>query len=187
MLDKIKDILIICALESEANNELNKYNVLFTGVGKVNATCELTNYFLTFGIPKMAVNYGTAGSRNLPIGKLVECSRFIQRDIDASPLGFPRGITPFDNTPRLLGPRNEGLIVGSGDSFVKDVTNEMEGIDVFDMEAYALAKICNKFGVPFKCWKYITDNADDKSPNDWLQHQSNGIKKFKDKFNKIYK
>ena len=37
-----EDILIVCALEMETNNKLDGWNVIYTGVGKVNATYELT-------------------------------------------------------------------------------------------------------------------------------------------------
>ena len=33
-----KDILIVCALEQETQGQLEDWNVLYTGVGKVNAT-----------------------------------------------------------------------------------------------------------------------------------------------------
>ena len=69
--------------------------------------------------------------------------------------------------------------MGSGDSFVKNLLNVMEGIDVFDMESYALAKVCSKFNVPFKCFKYITDNVNEKSSDDWKKNIANGILKFK--------
>ena len=175
------DTLIVCALEQETNNQLNDYNVLHTGVGKVNSTFELTRYFMIYGFPKLVINYGTAGSRDLPIGELVECGRFVQRDMDVSPLGFPRGTAPFDKTASVLGEAHfiDSLVVGSGDSFVIN-KKEYEGIDVFDMEAFCIAKICDKWNIPFKCYKYITDNADEKSPNDWEQNVSDGILKFKE-------
>ena len=187
----MKDVLIVCALEKETDNLLEGYNVLYTGVGKGNATYELTRHFITYGFPEIVVNYGTAGSRNLPIGELVECNRFVQRDMDVSGLGFAKGQTPFDITPILIGndplwDSERNVIVGTGDSFVENVSDELSIIDVFDMESYALAKVCGKFNVPFRCWKYITDNADEKSPKDWNENISDGIIKFKNEFDEIY-
>ena len=37
-------ILIVCALTEETQGELMDYDVLYTGVGKINATYELTRY-----------------------------------------------------------------------------------------------------------------------------------------------
>ena len=66
-----KKPLIVCALEMETQHQIYDYEVLYTGVGKVNATHKLTQKFGKFGsyIPyNMIINYGTAGSRDLPIG-----------------------------------------------------------------------------------------------------------------------
>ena len=62
------DILIVSALEVETQDQLNDYAVIYTGVGKVNATYELTSYFAKCELydgdyPRLVVNYGTAGSR----------------------------------------------------------------------------------------------------------------------------
>jgi Nucleoside phosphorylase len=94
-----EDILIVCALEQEVNGELDDYlpdprQIIYTGVGKVNATGQLTErlhsshlHYLPL-MPKLVINYGTAGSRDLPIGELVDCTKFIQRDMDVRGLGF---------------------------------------------------------------------------------------------------
>ena len=37
------DILIVCALKIETQGQLNDYNVIYTGVGKVNAAIKLTS------------------------------------------------------------------------------------------------------------------------------------------------
>ena len=52
-------------------------------------------------------------------------------------------------------------------------------MDVFDMESYALAKTCWKSDVDFVSYKYITDNADESSPNDWKHNCGKGIEEFK--------
>jgi len=48
------------------------------------------------------------------------------------------------------------------------------------MEAYALAKVCYIYDVPFISFKYITDNANEHSAGDWEQNCSDGIVKFKE-------
>ena len=44
-----KKILIVCALEVETQGQLENYAVLYTGVGKVNATYKLTTHFGKYG------------------------------------------------------------------------------------------------------------------------------------------
>ena len=48
------------------------------------------------------------------------------------------------------------------------------------MEAYALAKVCNHYKVPFISFKYITDNANSLSSLVWKENCSDGIEKFKE-------
>ena len=192
------DIVIVCALEQEVNGELDGYlsdprQIIYTGVGKVNATGQLTErlhsshlHYLPL-MPKLVINYGTAGSRKLPIGELVDCTKFIQRDMDVTGLGFMKGQTPFEKeVPIILdydhvqfNPIGKKLRCGTGDNFVQ--TDKDTYSDVFDMEAYALAKVCFVYDVDFISFKYITDNADETSPKDWKDNCSDGIKEFKEK------
>ena len=180
-----EDILIVCALEQETDGELDNWNIIYTGCGKINATYELTKEVNSVFIPKLVINFGTAGSRKIPIHTLVDCNLFIQRDMDATGLGFLKGQTPFEdelimNFSNINNPIGKGYVCGSGDSFVDNIDNEIARIDVFDMEAYSLAKVCNKTGIDFISYKYITDNVDEKSVNDWKENCNKGIKKFKE-------
>ena len=185
-----KDILIVCALEIETDGKLDDWNIIYTGVGKVNATYELTaELFFQRNIshlPKLVINIGTAGSREIPIHTLVDCTKFIQRDMDKTALGFVRGETAFEtNIPMMLdfsyvdNPIGKNYVCGTGDNFVQDISKEIEHIDIFDMEAYALAKTCWKNGIDFVSYKYITDNANEKSANDWLENCNTSVNEFK--------
>ena len=187
------DILIVCALEQETIGQLKDWNVLYTGVGKINATYKLLEHFGTFDSKSairrkydLIINYGTAGSRELPIGELVDCTRFIQRDMDVTGMGFLRGQTPFENNVPIVldndhvefNPIGKKMRCGSGDNFVQE--NKEIYSDVFDMEAYALAKVCYHYDVPFISFKYITDGADEHSPGDWKDNCTDGVRLFKE-------
>ena len=182
-----KKILIVCALEVETQGELDDWDVLYTGVGKVNATYALTTHFGKYGsyIPyDIVINYGTAGSRKIKKKTLVDCTKFVQRDMDVTGLGFMRGETPFeDDIPLMLdfgitkyNPIKRRATCGSGDSFVEDRTQYYG--EVVDMEAYALAKVCHKRQVPFVSFKYITDGADEQAHEDWEANLAAGIEEF---------
>jgi adenosylhomocysteine nucleosidase len=183
------DILIVCALKMETQGQLENYKTLYTGVGKVNATYKLTTYLsmhIARAKPKLVINYGTAGSRELLVGELVDCTKFTQRDMDVTGLGFMKGQTPFENLiPIVLdydyvefNPIGKKLRCGTGDSFVDNNIDSYS--DVFDMEAYALAKVCHHYDIPFISFKYITDNANEHSPKDWEDNLGDGIKEFKE-------
>ena len=105
--------------------------------------------------------------------------------MDKTALGFKKGETAFEEDIPMMLNFGEGLVCGTGDNFVQDINKELDIIDVFDMESYPLAKICNEFNIPFKSWKYITDNADDASPKEWKENLSDGIVKFKKILNKL--
>jgi len=192
-----KDILIVCALKIETQGQLDNYfdderQILYTGVGKVNATLKLTqrlhssHLHYTPIMPKLVINYGTAGSRKIKKKTLVDCTKFIQRDMDVTGLGFMRGETPFEKEPPLMlenesdfNPIGRNATCGSGDSFVED-RSQYYG-EVVDMEAYALAKVCRHSGVPFISCKYITDGADEQAHEDWEANLADGIETFKEK------
>jgi adenosylhomocysteine nucleosidase len=51
-------------------------------------------------------------------------------------------------------------------------------VDVVDMEAYAIAKVCLLENIEFKCFKYISDNANDNANIDWNENLELGAKAF---------
>ncbi len=57
--------------------------------------------------------------------------------------------------------------------------NKLEfACDIVDMEAYALAKVCKIHNIEFKCYKYISDYANDDSSNDWIENCNKGATHF---------
>ena len=168
--------LIVMALPQESRGQLERAGaqLLYTGVGKVNAAAALARRLAELrnarNPPSRVVNLGTAGSRSIAAHTLVGCNRFMQRDMDVSGLGFPVGVTPFDATPAVIEfppvfAQLRQTLCSTGDSFATHL-HAVDG-DVVDMEAYALAKVCLQDGVPFACAKYITDGADSDSAAHW--------------------
>ena len=47
----------------------------------------------------------------------------------------------------------------------------MRPIDIVDMEAHGIAKICAKEQIDFECYKFITDFADEDAMKDWEQNR----------------
>ena len=60
--------------------------------------------------------------------------------------------------------------------------------DVVDMEAYAIAKVCKLENIEFRCFKYISDNADQNASKDWNTNLILGAKAFAEliNFSKLY-
>ncbi|HET7811625.1 MAG TPA: 5'-nucleosidase [Steroidobacteraceae bacterium] len=164
------------ALPQESRGELERAGaqVLYTGVGKVNAALSLARRLAELRCagesPALVVNLGTAGSRTIAAHTLVACDRFSQRDMDVSGLGFPPGVTPFDDTPAVIQfpatfTQLRQVHCSSADSFATDL-HTVAG-DVVDMEAFALARACMAEGMRFACAKYVTDGADGDSAAHW--------------------
>ncbi len=162
------------AAESRGLLEAAGATVLYTGVGKVNAAAALARRLAEIrctgeALP-LVVNLGTAGSRDLPAHTLVACTRFTQRDMDVSGLGFAVGVTPFDETPPVIEfpPQFTNLLphtCSTADSFATH-RHTVDG-DVVDMEAFALARVCVAERARFACVKYVTDGADADSAVHW--------------------
>ena len=179
--------LVVMALPQEGGPlfESAEVPVLYTGVGKINAAYHLTLRLAEYrarGQPlPLVVNFGTAGSSQFERGQLVSCPTFVQRDMDASPLGFEPGATPFDPTPKVLTfpsltTHLPEAVCGTGDSFA---TSHLEThFSVVDMEAYALAKVCWLQGARFGCIKFVTDGADDGAANAWQETVGHAAERF---------
>jgi adenosylhomocysteine nucleosidase len=173
--------LLIFAMEQESQDVFKDYDVLHSGIGKVNASYALTSY-LNKKKPTMVINMGTAGSRKHKGGLIINCTSFIQRDMDVTFLGFEKWQTPFSTDPVRIdyGQSVSGLpqgVCGTGDNF--DTSEHAQHFDVVDMEAYALALICSREKIPFLCLKYISDGANDEAHTDWnaaLHHTAKQLK-----------
>ena len=179
--------LYVVAIKEEVDTEfIDKFDVLITGVGKVNAAYELTRYLAeNKKMYNLVINFGTAGSNYLDPGTFVDCTRFYEKDMDCLPLGFEPFQTPFEkeiiidfSLESIFNPLNKNLSCYTGDKFV---TEDLDYQGIFDMEAYALAKVCKSFQLPFISFKYISDGANSDSSGDWTENISSGYKIFYEK------
>jgi adenosylhomocysteine nucleosidase len=180
-------LLVVMALPQESRGLLESAGaaVVYTGVGKVNAAATLARRLAGIRCSgrelPLVVNMGTAGSRSIPAHTLVAATRFAQRDMDVSGLGFAPGVTPFDPAPTVLEcppvfAHLPAVLCSTADSFATH-RHEVSG-DVVDMEAYALAKVCLAEQARFACVKYVTDGADSDSATHWEAALDNAARAF---------
>ncbi|HET9953963.1 MAG TPA: hypothetical protein VFQ61_05650 [Polyangiaceae bacterium] len=187
------DWLVVMALELEAQGRFAAagVDVLFTGLGKVNAAHRLTRRLVELrarGQTPGVVNFGTAGSRVHRTGSIVQCRRFIQRDMDVTGLGFALGETPFEAVPRELtfDPVFSDLpdaLCATADRF--ETLDHAADLEVIDMEAYALAKVCWLEGVTFACAKFISDGADQHAGTSWEQSLPHASRAFLELYERL--
>lgn len=162
--------LIFIALKEEAPAMARWKNVFYTGVGKVNAAM-VASAVIKEHNPKRVWNFGTAGGITVDAG-IHQMKKFVQRDMQCCEFGFEAGQTPFEEDSRII-TFGQGLTCSTGDNFVSDPNLEIPA-DVVDMEAYALAKVCQYHNVDFKCYKYISDSADENANKEWHETVADG-------------
>ena len=102
-----KSILFAMAAEAEYGPHLRaRFTPLMTGVGPVEAAVSLTEALSALkensALPDFVVSLGSAGSSRLEQCGVYQVSSVSYRDMDASPLGFEKGRTPFLDLPKTL-------------------------------------------------------------------------------------
>ena len=161
-------------------------------LGKVAAATTATALVEHFGVTSIVFT-GVAGGLGPGVkrGDVVIADRFLQHDMDASPL-FPRhevplyGLAEFPPdaalTRRLADAAraalpgaglHRGLII-SGDRFVS-TTAEARALQAqlpqalaVEMEGAAIAQVCHDYGVPYAAVRTISDRADDEAHGDFV-------------------
>lgn len=173
----MNDIVLI-AIREEAPDLSYMMNLFYTGIGKVNAAITAGEVIAKYR-PKRVINFGTAGGITVGPG-LHQCTQFVQRDMSCEALGFVPGQTPFESSVTIGTP---GMTCSTGDNFVMNPQLHIP-TDLVDMEAYAIAKACEKYHVEFLCFKYVSDQANSTADTDWrnsvAQGQSHYINKLKE-------
>jgi adenosylhomocysteine nucleosidase len=169
-------ILVITALESELDKRKLPADVdwAYCGVGKINAALITLKAIQDFQ-PTLVVNYGTVGKINPQLSGMIEIAQVVQRDMLTEPLS-PRGQTPFCTRPQTYHSDRGSYVCGTGDSFVTapDPWLLAHNIDVVDMELFAIAAAAYAYKVPWQAYKYITDDANESSADDWSQKVHHG-------------
>jgi adenosylhomocysteine nucleosidase len=167
--------------ESQQLFEHAGIQVHYSGIGKINACFKAYELIMHHGCDTL-INLGSAGSTHFARHQLVEVSRFVQRDMDVSALGFAVGTTPMDqdwggaiDLEPYFADMAHG-VCGTGDNF--ETESAKSGYNLVDMEGYAIAKVCKKLGVRLISIKYISDGADASAGGDWQDNLLLGAQKL---------
>ena len=166
----MKDLILI-ALKNEAPSMAKWDNVFFTGVGKINAAMTASKLIERYQ-PRTVWNFGTAGGIKLDHG-CYEMVNFVERDKGKCPEAL-EVMLPKDPITISFG---VGYTCSTGDNFVTDPNLEHPA-HVVDMEAFAIAKACQDANVEFKCYKYVSDSADESADTSWVENVAKGEEHF---------
>ncbi|WP_298161989.1 5'-methylthioadenosine/S-adenosylhomocysteine nucleosidase [Brevundimonas sp.] len=171
-------VLCVMAAQAEYGPALRaRIRPLVTGVGPVEAAVETTAALARLAaedrLPDVLISLGSAGSQKLEHARVYWVDEVAYRDMDASAIGFPKGVTPFLNEPASLtlasGPAGQPYArLATGASVVTGEAYDDIDADMVDMETYAVVRAAAKFGVPVMGLRGISDGkADLTGLSDW--------------------
>lgn len=161
------DVMFVIATEQEYGPALRRRIApVMVGVGPIESaigtTLALQARKDAGDLPRLVVSLGSAGSHRCEIGSVWQISRVSWRDMDASLLGFEKGVTPFCDHPAeialptpLPGIPTATLSTGGevmgGDAYHRILA------DLVDMETFAVVRACQRFGVPVIGLRGVSD------------------------------
>lgn len=171
-------ILVIMATAAEYGPALQqRVTPVITGVGPVEAAIGTTRALQDCldhqGLPDLVLSLGSAGSRRLEQGAVYQVSAVSYRDMDASPLGFEKGRTPFLDLPAELAlplrlREVPAARLSTGANIVSGHAYDGIAADMVDMETFAVLRACQHFSVPMIGLRGISDGAEDlRHYTDW--------------------
>ena len=176
-----KSILFVMAAEAEYGSFLrSRIEPLMTGVGPVEAAIALTRTLSGLDAenqrPDLVVSLGSAGSARLEQTEIYQASSVSYRDMDASPLGFEKGRTPFLDLPvavelplRIPGVPTASLSTGA--NIVSGPAYDTIDADMVDMETFAVLRTCHAFNLPLIGLRGISDGKQElKHVDDWKEY-----------------
>lgn len=196
-LEKLKDMLQLTEVDEPSpwsvfTSPDGSVIALIGGVGKVSAAASLS-YFLSKYPVDRVIGVGVAGgiAPDLRVGDVLICSEALQHDMDVTAFGYELGmipgirltVFPADShlvqtvTNASLGADLEVRVrqgrVLSGDKFVAGTeAGRLRTVfsgDCVDMETAAWAHVAHLWGVPWVAIRSISDQADGKAPENFLE------------------
>ena len=174
-------VLYVMATELEYGDHLRRLiRPLITGVGPVEgaaATARALAELTAAGAkPDLVFSLGSAGSRTLDHAGLYQITSVSYRDMDASPLGFPKGVTPFLEAPAVIpiAARLPGIpeaSISTGGAIISGAGYDGIDADMVDMESFAVLRAASRFAVPMVGLRGISDGRDDLTGlHDWTEY-----------------
>ena len=176
-----RQIMFVMAVDAEYGPHLKtRIRPLMTGVGPVEAAVvlsrALTRLEAESRLPDLVVSLGSAGSRSLEQTEVYQVSSVAYRDMDASPLGFEKGRTPFLDHPAVVPmtlriPGIAEASLSTGGNIVSGAAYDLVAANMVDMETFAVLRCCQVFGLPLIGLRGISDGkAELKHVDNWIEY-----------------
>lgn len=174
----VRVLFVMAALPEYGPRLQALFRPLLCGVGPVEAAVNVTRALCGFGQdrPGLVVSLGSAGSARLVKTRVYQAASVSWRDMDASALGFPKGVTPFLDQPATLPlllriPGVPTASLSTGGNVVSGAAYAGIAEDMVDMETFAILRACQAHDVPLIALRGISDgDADLAGITDWTEH-----------------
>lgn len=174
-------VLYVMAADAEYGEHLKaRIKPLMCGVGPVESAIVLTRTLEKLSasgqLPDLVVSLGSAGSNTLEQTEIYQASSVSYRDMDASPLGFEKGATPFLAMPvhmpvPLFLPHLPKARLSTGANIVSGSTYSEIDADMVDMETFALMRCCQSYDLPMLAFRGISDGKEELTKiSDWTEY-----------------
>ncbi|MCC4256905.1 MULTISPECIES: 5'-methylthioadenosine/S-adenosylhomocysteine nucleosidase [Sphingobium] len=172
-------VLFVMAVDAEYGPHLKaRFTPLLTGVGPIEAGiamgAALHSLEARDSLPDLVVSLGSAGSRRCPLGEIFQIASVSWRDMDATRLGFPKGVTPMVDHPvdiPLVTPLPLPLArLSTGANVVGGEDYAGIDADMVDMESFAIARACARYDVPLMGLRGVSDGPGELDHiNSWME------------------
>jgi adenosylhomocysteine nucleosidase len=174
-------VLFVMATEQEYGEHLKKrIRPLITGVGPVEAAAATGAAIAALDSankrPDLIFSVGSAGSRTLEHAEIYQLASVSYRDIDASPFGFQKGVTPFLDEPAVLEIPYRlrdipAASISTGGAIISGKAYDAIEADMVDMESFAVLRAGRRLGVPMIGLRGISDGrAELTGFHDWTEY-----------------
>ncbi len=171
-------VLPVMAAPAEYGEHLRaRIDPLMTGIGPVEGAVALTAALARLEArgetPDLILSLGSCGSRVLDHAAVYQASSVAYRDMDASALGFPKGVTPLLDMPAVLPlpcpiPGVPSARLSTGGNVVSGVAYDAIDAEMVDMETWALVRAAQTFGLPLAALRGVSDGkAELTGLHDW--------------------
>lgn len=192
-----RKLLFVMAVDAEYGTCLRqRIEPLLTGVGPVEAAITITRALEQLKaaekLPDLVVCLGSAGSATLEHTEVYQISSVSYRDMDASPLGFEKGRTPFLDLPAEIllpldipGVKQARLSTGGG--VISGAAYGAIDADLVEMETFSALRACQHYGVPLIGLRGISDGRSELSHmTDWTAYLHVVDAKLADAVDKLF-
>ena len=174
--------LFVAAVDGEASELPEGTEVLVTGIGTLPAAITLAKALAEADErPSRVVNIGTAGALRDGLVGVFEVDSVTKHDFfleDHS--GIQQYLLPETIEVETSG-RLPTASLATGDKLIGDSkTRERlaQRAGLCDMEGYAVAAVCERFGVPYTLLKQVSDSADEVAEEAWADAVDQGARQL---------